>query len=316
MLIDLFAEQESGIIAMTTLALKFERHKTLLIALLPWVFVLLWSTGFIGARFGLPYSEPFTFLSWRMAGNLLVFLLLMRIFKVGFPRRIALWKQQMITGALVHTAYLGGVFSAIELGMPAGLAALLVGLQPMLTAVIMALVYRSAPSAKQWLGLTLGIVGVALVLSNGRADFLQNGDVSSEQLLWVLLALTGITLGTLYQKNYCEQQPLLAATFIQYFSGFVVMLPLALLTENTQVQWHPEFTGALIWSVLVLSVGAILLLMLMIQMGEATRTASYFYLVPPVTALQAWILFDEQLTGVALLGMAITVLGVYWVNKR
>lgn len=301
---------------MTALVAQFERHKTLLITLLPWVFVLLWSTGFIGARFGLPYSEPFTFLSWRMAGNLLVFLLLMKLFKVALPRRPALWKQQMITGALVHTAYLGGVFSAIELGMPAGLAALLVGLQPLVTAVIMAVVYRNAPSLKQWLGLTLGIVGVALVLSNGRADFLQQGEISATQLLWITLSLTGITLGTLYQKNYCEKQPLLAATFIQYFSGLLVMLPVALLTETTQVQWHPEFIGALIWSVLVLSVGAILLLMLMIQMGEATRTASYFYLVPPVTALQAWLLFDEQLTPVALTGMAITVLGVYWVNRK
>ncbi len=301
---------------MTALIAQFERHKTLLITLLPWVFVLLWSTGFIGARYGLPYSEPFTFLSWRMAGNLLVFMLLMRLFRVSLPKRPELWKQQLITGALVHTAYLGGVFSAIELGMPAGLAALLVGLQPLLTAGIMALAFRNAPSAKQWLGLGLGIVGVALVLSKGRADFLHNGDISGTQLLWILLALAGITLGTLYQKNFCQPQPLLAATFIQYLSGLLVMLPVALMTENTQVEWHPEFTGALIWSVLVLSVGAILLLMLMIQLGEATRTASYFYLVPPVTALQAWILFDEQLTGVALIGMAITVLGVYWVNKK
>ena len=301
---------------MTGLTAQFERHKTLLIALLPWVFVLLWSTGFIGARYGLPYSEPYTFLSWRMAGNLLVFLLLIRLFGVSLPRRFALWKQQLITGALVHTAYLGGVFSAIELGMPAGLAALLVGLQPLVTAGVMALVYRSAPSLRQWFGLALGIFGVALVLSNGQADFLQKGDINGHQLLWILLALVGITLGTLYQKTYCEQQPLLAATFIQYLSGLAVMLPVALLTENTQVQWHPEFIGALVWSVLVLSVGAILLLMLMIQMGEATRTASYFYLVPPVTALQAWLLFDEQLTGVALVGMAVTVLAVYWVNKK
>lgn len=304
---------------MAALTLYFQRHKSWLLAILPWVFVLLWSTGFIGARYGLPHSEPFTFLSWRMAGNLLVFFLLMRLFKVALPRRTALWKQQMIAGALVHTAYLGGVFSAIELGMPAGLAALLVGLQPLLTALIMALVYQSTPSAKQWFGLALGIVGVALVLSNGKADFMQAGSGSSLswiQLGWIVLALVGITLGTLYQKNYCQPQPLLAATFIQYLSGLLVMLPVALLTETTQVQWHPEFVGALVWSVLVLSVGAILLLMLMIQAGEATRTASYFYLVPPVTALQAWLLFDEQLTVIALIGMVITVIGVYWVNKR
>lgn len=301
---------------MTTLRLYFHQHQSRFLMVLPWVFVLLWSTGFISARYGLPHTEPYTFLSWRMAGNLLVFLLLMRLFRIALPRRWSLWKQQMITGSLVHTAYLGGVFSAIELGMPAGLVALLVGLQPLLTALIMAFVYRSAPSLKQWIGLVLGVVGVALVLSKGRMDFMQTGDVTVAELLWILLALVGITLGTLYQKNYCEPQPLLAATFIQYFAGLLVMLPLAVMLEPAQVDWHPEFIGALIWSVLVLSVGAILLLMLMIQMGEATRTASYFYLVPPVTALQGWLLFDEQLSAIALVGMAITVFGVYWVNKK
>lgn len=301
---------------MAVLSLFMQRHKRWAFALLPWIFVLLWSTGFIGARYGLPHSEPFTFLSWRMAGNLLVFMVLMQVFRVALPRTLALWKQQLVVGALVHSAYLGGVFSAIELGMPAGLAALLVGLQPLLTALIMSVVYQSAPSIKQWLGLLLGLLGVTLVLTNGDAGFMDNGSVSGVQLSWILLALVGITLGTLYQKNYCQPQPLLAATFIQYLSSLMVMLPVAILTETMVVEWHGEFIGALIWSVLVLSVGAILLLMMLIQAGEATRTASYFYLVPPVTALEAWILFDEQLTLVALLGMVITVFGVYWVNKK
>jgi len=301
---------------MAVLSLFMQRHKRWAFALLPWIFVLLWSTGFIGARYGLPHSEPFTFLSWRMAGNLLVFMVLMQVFRVTLPRTLALWKQQLVVGALVHSAYLGGVFSAIELGMPAGLAALLVGLQPLLTALIMSVVYQSAPSIKQWLGLLLGLLGVTLVLTNGDAGFMDNGSVSGVQLSWILLALVGITLGTLYQKNYCQPQPLLAATFIQYLSSLMVMLPVALLTETMVVEWHGEFIGALVWSVLVLSVGAILLLMMLIQAGEATRTASYFYLVPPVTALEAWILFDEQLTLVALLGMVITVFGVYWVNKK
>ncbi|WP_084632114.1 DMT family transporter [Oceanospirillum maris] len=301
---------------MAVLSLFMQRHKRWVFALLPWIFVLLWSTGFIGARYGLPHSEPFTFLSWRMAGNLLVFMVLMQVFRVTLPRTLALWKQQLVVGALVHSAYLGGVFSAIELGMPAGLAALLVGLQPLLTALIMSVVYQSAPSIKQWLGLLLGLLGVTLVLTNGDAGFMDNGSVSGVQLSWILLALVGITLGTLYQKNYCQPQPLLAATFIQYLSSLMVMLPVALLTETMVVEWHGEFIGALVWSVLVLSVGAILLLMMLIQAGEATRTASYFYLVPPVTALEAWILFDEQLTLVALLGMVITVFGVYWVNKK
>ncbi|SKA28946.1 Permease of the drug/metabolite transporter (DMT) superfamily [Oceanospirillum multiglobuliferum] len=282
----------------------------------PWVFVLLWSTGFISAKYGLPYSDPFSFLSLRMLGNLMVFALLLKIFSVTLPKRWALWKQQIITGSLVHTAYLGGVFSAIEQGASAGLTALLVGLQPILTAVLMAIVYKNAPSFKQWLGLALGITGVALVLTQGRSDILQSSTLGMAQLGWILLALLGITLGTLYQKNYCEPQPLLGATFIQYLAGLVVMLPLIWWRSEGAVDWHPQFVGALVWSILVLSVGAILLLMLMIQAGEATKTASYFYLVPPLTALEAWLLFDEQLSWVSLCGMVLTVTGVYWVNRK
>lgn len=282
----------------------------------PWVFVLLWSTGFISAKYGLPYSDPFSFLSLRMLGNLMVFALLLKVFSVALPKRWSLWRQQIITGSLVHTAYLGGVFSAIEQGASAGLTALLVGLQPLLTAGLMAVVYKNAPSARQWLGLALGITGVALVLTQGRSDLLHNSTLTLAQLGWILLALLGITLGTLYQKHYCEPQPLLGATFIQYLAGLVVMLPLISLRSEGAVDWQPQFVGALIWSVLVLSVGAILLLMLMIQAGEATKTASYFYLVPPLTALEAWLLFDEQLSWIALLGMVITVAGVYWVNRK
>lgn len=284
--------------------------------LVPWIFVVLWSTGFIGAKYGLPYSEPFTFLSWRMAGNLAVFLLLMRLFKVSFPKEPKLWLQQAIAGSLIHGAYLGGVFSAIETGASAGLTALLVSLQPILVAILMAFLYQNTPSMKQWTGLALGISGVCLVLVGGQADLLGGDLLSLSEFGWILLALFGITLGTLYQKKYCEPQSLLSASFIQYLATLAITLICVALWEEGTVEWHPEFIGAMAWSVLVLSVGAIMLLMLMIQAGEATKTASYFYLVPPFTAIEAWILFDEQFTLVALVGMAITVWGVYWVNKK
>lgn len=286
------------------------------IKLVPWIFVVLWSTGFIGAKYGLPYSEPFTFLSWRMAANIAVFWLLMQAFKVTLPKDLTLWKQQAIAGALIHGAYLGGVFSAIETGASAGLTALLVSLQPILVAIMMAFIYQNKPSIRQWTGLALGITGVVLVLMGGQADLLEGDLLTPSELGWIVLALVGITLGTLYQKNYCQPQPLLSASFIQYLATLVITLTGVLLWEEGSVEWHIEFVGALTWSVLVLSVGALLLLMLMIQAGEATKTASYFYLVPPFTALEAWILFDEQFTPIALLGMAVTVWGVYWVNKQ
>lgn len=281
----------------------------------PWLFVLLWSTGFISAKYGLPYSDPFVFLSWRMLGNLLCFAILLKLFAVSLPRSPRLWGQQLLAGALIHGAYLGGVFSAIEAGIPAGLTALLVGLQPLLTALLVYLVWQQRLSLRQWFGLLLGLAGVMLVLQQTSGMQLEGIQITWKGLFWVLLALLGITLGTLYQKKVCEPQPLLAASFIQYAGCLVLMLLGVWIKGESGAEWHPDFILALGWSVLVLSVGAILLLLLMIQVGEATRTASYFYLVPPLTALEAWLLFDERMTLLALAGMAVTVFGVYWANR-
>ncbi|SEI40896.1 Permease of the drug/metabolite transporter (DMT) superfamily [Allopseudospirillum japonicum] len=281
----------------------------------PWLFVLLWSTGFIGAKYALPYSQAFTFLSWRMLGNLAVFAGLIWYFNTHWPKDPKLWIQQGIAGLCIHGAYLGGVFSAIELGTPAGLTALLVGLQPLVTAICIALAYWRWPHPLQMLGLVLGFVGVALVLSGGQIQDLNLVQLQGDQFAWILLALLGISLGTLYQKYFCQPQPLLTASFIQYAATLSVFLPLAYFYEDTQVIWHPEFILALAWSVIVLSVGAILLLMLMIQAGEATKTASYFYLVPPLTALEAWYLFDEALALAGVFGMLLAILGVYLTNK-
>ncbi|SFC03495.1 Permease of the drug/metabolite transporter (DMT) superfamily [Marinospirillum celere] len=282
----------------------------------PWLFVLLWSTGFISAKYGLPYSDPFTFLSWRMGFNLLCFALLLKLFTVQLPRSWRLWRQQLVAGALIHGAYLGGVFSAIDAGIPAGLTALLVGLQPLLTGLLVYLVWQQRLGLKQWAGLVLGLLGVLLVLQQTADMDVDRVAITWQGLLWVLLALFGITLGTLYQKQACDPQPLLAASFMQYSATFVLVLAGVWLSGEGAVEWHPDFALALAWSVLVLSVGALLLLLMMIKAGEATRTASYFYLVPPLTALEAWLLFDERMTTLALVGMLVTVLGVYWANRR
>ncbi|MDR9467326.1 DMT family transporter [Marinospirillum sp.] len=286
-----------------------------LVRLAPWLFVLLWSTGFISAKYGLPYSEPFTFLSWRMGLNLLCFALLLKVFAVSLPRSWRLWRQQLLAGSLIHGAYLGGVFSAIDAGIPAGLTALLVGLQPLLTGFLVYLFWQQKLGLRQWGGLVLGLVGVLLVLQQTADMQLESVSITWQGLLWVLLALLGITLGTLYQKQACDPQPLLATSFMQYSATFVLVLLGAGLRGEGAVEWHPDFILALGWSVLVLSVGALLLLLMMIKAGEATRTASYFYLAPPLTALEAWLLFDERMTGLALAGMLLTVLGVYWANR-
>ncbi|WP_114418502.1 DMT family transporter [Marinospirillum perlucidum] len=288
---------------------------SLLVRLAPWLFVLLWSTGFISAKYGLPYSEPFTFLAWRMAFNLLAFACLLKLFRVKLPGNYRLWGQQLLAGALIHGAYLGGVFSAIDAGIPAGLTALLVGLQPLLTGLLVFVFWQQKLRLSQWLGLLLGLLGVLLVLQQTSEMQLQGVAVTWTGLAWVLLALLGITLGTLYQKNACESQSPLTASFIQYVACLGLMLTAAWMADEGPVHWHPDFILALGWSVLVLSVGALLLLLLMIRAGESTRTASYFYLVPPLTALEAWLLFDESMTLLALAGMLITLMGVYWANR-
>ncbi len=283
-----------------------------LIRFVPLAFVLLWSTGFIGARYGLPYIEPFYLLLLRMLLTLLVFAGLILVFRSPWPTpRQAL--HQMVTGALVHGCYLGGVFAAIKWQLPAGVTSILVGLQPVLTAVLAWGLWGQRLQLRQWLGLLLGLVGVMLVLGTG----LQPGqfELRPEAVLAALVALVGISVGTLYQKRFGAGTDLLTGSFYQYLSTALMMALLTFSLESQQIVWHPELIGALLWLVFGLSVSAILLLMLMIREGEVSRVASYFYLVPPVTALEAWWLFGEQLSWLALGGMALAVIGVYLVLK-
>jgi drug/metabolite transporter (DMT)-like permease len=283
-----------------------------LVRWIPLLFVLLWSTGFIGAKYGLPYIEPFYLLFIRMLLTLIVFALLMRMFRAqALSLRQAL--HQMVVGLLVHGAYLGGVFAAISWQMPAGIASLLVGLQPLLTALIAWRWLGSRLRVLQWAGLLLGLLGVALVLA-GRGTG-ASGTLVWPALLAALLALAGISIGTLYQKRFGQGTDLLSGSFYQYLSTALLMGLLSLGFETQVVDWQPQLFLALLWLVVGLSVSAILLLMLMIREGEAARVASYFYLVPPVTALEAWWLFDENLAPVALGGIAVAVLGVYLVIR-
>ncbi|WP_379909714.1 DMT family transporter [Marinobacterium aestuariivivens] len=285
---------------------------TRLIHWVPLLFVLLWSTGFIGAKYGLPHIEPFYLLFIRMLLTLLVFAVLMRLFRA---RRLSPSQalHQMVTGLLVHGAYLGGVFAAIDWQMPAGIASLLVGLQPLLTAVLAWAWLGNRLQGRQWAGLLLGLAGVALVLLSGdRAGAMS---LRWPALLATLLALAGISLGTLYQKRFGQGADLLSGSFYQYLATAMLMGLLSFGFETQQVDWQPQLIMALVWLVFGLSVSAILLLMLMIREGEAARVASYFYLVPPVTALEAWWLFDERLAPAALGGIVVAVIGVYLVIR-
>jgi len=283
------------------------------IRFVPFFFVLLWSTGFIGAKYALPFIEPFTLLFIRMLLTLAVFSGLCVIFKSQWPS-LRQGKHQMITGLLVHACYLGGVFAAIKWQMPAGITAIVVGLQPLLTALLGWQWLGEKLRSVQWLGLVLGLIGVMLILLNGQ----QTGsfELRLEAVVAVLLALVAISVGTLYQKRFGGGVDLLAGSVYQYFATAIAMGILAFVFEERVVEWSLTLVLSLGWLVFGLSISAILLLMLMIREGESAKVASYFYLVPPVTAVEAWLLFGEGLSFVQIGAIGITVLGVYLVLRR
>ena len=279
---------------------------------MPAIFVVLWSTGFVGAKYGLPYAEPFTFLLWRFMIVALLLLLAAFALRAPWPASRAEFGHIAVAGVLVHAGYLGGVFSAIHYGVSAGEVALIAGLQPVLTAAVAGPVLGERVSARQWAGFVLGFVGVVLVVSN-RLD---PGGAGMVGYLAAFLALAGITAGTLYQKRFCSHMDLRSGAVIQFSASAVLMAVLALLTESMVVNWSGEFIFSLAWLVLVLSLGAISLLYLLIRHGEAARVTSMFYLVPPVTALMAYALFGERLGVAALVGMGLVVVGVALVVAR
>ena len=281
-----------------------------LIAAAPTVFVLLWSTGFIGAKLGLPYAEPFTFLALRYGLVSGVLLMVMVTAGSPWPSSPAEVFHTMVAGLLLHGVYLGGVFSSIHLGLEAGVSALIVGVQPLLTAAAAVPLLGERINRTQLAGLLLGLAGVSLVV--WEKLFIGTGSLLSVGLS--VLALFGITIGTIYQKRYCGRINLVSGNLIQFTATGIAMGVLALALESRDVVWSGEFLFALGWLAIVLSLGAITLLYILIRNGAAARVASLFYLVPPVTALIAWMLFDERLSTTALAGMVIAAAGVALVN--
>ena len=287
-----------------------------LLRAMPWVFVLIWSTGFVAARLGMPHAGPMDFLAWRYGLSILVFLVWTRWARAPWPQSRAQWAHLAVTGLQMHAGYLGGVWVAVKGGLGAGLAALIVGLQPVLTAVWLSASAGSQGgsnrvSARQWLGLLMGLAGLALVVGQK----LQLGFATPATVGWAVLALVSITAGTLYQKRWLQPCDVRSASVVQLLAAFAVTLPLALLEAEpmriyTHPHPHPQLLVAMAWSVLVLTLGGSSLLYLLIQRGAATSVTSLMYLVPPCAALMAWVLFDEPLTAVVLGGLAITALGV------
>jgi drug/metabolite transporter (DMT)-like permease len=280
---------------------------------MPWVFVGIWSTGFVVARLGMPHAPPLGFLAWRYALSVAAFALWILASRAAWPRGRDQWAWLALTGVLVHAGYLGGVWSAVKLGLGAGTTALIVGLQPVLTAVWVSWTgseHRIAP--RHWLGLGLGLAGLLLVVWHK----LGVGEVTAVNLALALLALACITAGTLVQKRHVRACDVRTANTVQLMAALAVTLPLALLLESEPVQLHPELIGAMAWSVLGLTLGGSSLLYLLIQRGAATRVSSLMYLVPPCTAVLAWALFDETLTGGVGIGILLTAVGVGLVVRQ
>lgn len=278
----------------------------------PGLFVLLWSTGFVGARFGLPYAEPFTFLllHYGIVGVLLASVIV--VLRLPLPRTPALWGHLAVSGLLLHGFYIAGVFIAIARGMPTGIAALIVGVQPLLTAVLARGLLGEIVSRLQWAGLALGFVGLAMTVTGSAA----RGELPAAGVLSCTVALLAITGGTLYQKRFVQGVDLRVGTCVQFLVTAAGFLVLAMIFDHGAVTWHPRFVFALAWLCLVLSLGATSLLWILIARGAASRVASLFYLVPPVTAVEGFLLFDETLTTIQWLGIALTAGGVALVNRR
>ena len=285
-------------------AAESARQQTLLAAM-PWVFVGVWSTGFVVARLAMPHAPPLTFLAWRYAFSLIAFGLWIRVAGVAWPRGRTQWGHLAVSGVLMHAGYLGGVWAAVRAGIPAGTVALIVGLQPVLTAIWVSGRGQHRVAPLQWAGLLLGLVGLALVVW----PKVGLGEVTPFNLALSLTALASITAGTLYQKHHVLPGDVRSANFVQIAAALVVTAPLALL-ETGPMQWHPDLLIALAWSVLVLSLGGSSLLMMLIQRGAATRVTSLLYLVPPCTALLAWALFGERMAASGWAGMALCAIGV------
>ncbi len=280
---------------------------------MPVVFVLIWSTGFIVARYGMPYAPPFSFLLVRYALSIACFFIWIALARVNWPRERAQWMHLAVTGILMHAGYLGGVWAAVKAGMGSGLSSLIVGFQPVLTAIWLSWSLRGSSQAgvtpRQWTGLLLGFVGLLMVVWRKLTLGSPMDHVTPVNMVFALGALLSITVGTLYQKRFVQPCDVRTANTVQLMAALVLTLPLA-WAEPEIIRWNAESIGAMAWAVLGLTLGGSSLLYILIQRGAATSVTSLMYMVPPTTAIVAWILFGETITAATIAGTALTALGV------
>lgn len=273
------------------------------------LFILIWSTGFIIARYGMPHAEPLTFLAIRFFGVILILMPCILWFKAPWPSKSQI-VHLAIAGVLIQFGYLAGVWIAIRHGMPVGLTALIVGLQPILTAVFVSLLAEKI-TRSQWQGLFLGLFGVFLVLYAQ----INTAGVNAQTIFFNITGLLSITVGTIYQKKYCAQFDLRTGSLIQFMTSLGLATIGAFLFETREVEWVLELIGALVWGIVGISIGAMSLLFILIRRGNATKVSSLMYLTPPTTAIMGWVLFHEPLTILVGFGTLLTMLGVLIVNQ-
>lgn len=285
-------------------------RRSLAVSSAPALFVFLWSTGFVGAKYGLPYAEPFTFLALRLLIASVLLWLIVALTRGDRPRDRAQWGRSAVTGVLLHVGYLGGVFWAIDRGLPSGVSAVIVSLQPVVVAALANRFLGERLGRLQWTGLVLGVVGVLMVLVPGLVDAARSPDFPVLGIVACLVALAGGTAGTLHQKRHGDGIPLISGTAVQYLAAAGLLAALSVAAESQTIDWTLEFSLAMVWLVVALSLGAVLLLLFLLKRGSASGVSSLFYLVPPATAIEAYILFGEELAPVSIAGVGVTAVGV------
>ena len=286
--------------------------QTVWLRAMPWVFVWIWSTGFIVARYGMPHAPPLGFLALRYALSILCFLPWIMLSRVSWPVQRRQWLHLSVTGVLMHGLYLGGVWSAVKLGMGSGLSALVIGLQPVVVALWIS-AQGAALGSRMWTGLLLGFAGLALVVSEKVGA---SGEATLLNMSMVVVSLLSMSAGTLYQKRFVAPCDVRTANVVQLAAALVLTAPLAVMLETEPMRWNLELGGAMAWSVLVLTLGGSSLLYLLLQRGAAASVSSLMYLVPPVTALMAWMIFSEPITVPVLAGTALAAYGVSLVVRQ
>ncbi|KGF70959.1 peptide ABC transporter ATP-binding protein [Hoeflea sp. BAL378] len=285
--------------------------------LAPAVFVLLWSTGWIVAKYASPHADPLTFLSLRFTIAAVLFAVLAMVSRAAWPRTRAGWMHAVVSGVFLHGLYLGGVWWAIAQGVPSSVSGLIAALQPLMTAIAAPYIVGERLSGPQKLGVVLGFAGLAVaILPRVLALDAAMMQVALVPLLVNVVAMASVTSGTLYQKRHLQEGDLRAIASLQYVGGCLVVMPLALLIEPLRIDWNLEFALAMAWSVLGLSLVSIMLLLYLIRRGQVSRAASLTYLVPPAVAIESWFLFGEELTVPMILGTVIVVIGVWLTNRK